>query len=921
LTDQLEPPWLIALAADVCDGRLVDWDRAREQSNDPQTENVIRGLQRLARVVGAHRGETAVPSDASHASEPKVWRHLILLEEVGKGAFGTVYRAWDPQLQREVALKRVTTSGRAPWTEAQHLARIRHPNVVTVYGAEQDDHGVGIWMEFIEGHTLAAIVRERGAMSGREVAGIGIDVCRALSALHAAGLLHRDIKAQNVMREVGGRIVLMDFSGTGALAGPSTTEVSGTPLYMAPELFDGHPASTATDTYSVGVLLFHLFSGRLPVEGSSLTQVRAAHKERRRIRLRDLRSDLPDPVVQIVERATSPEPSLRYQTAGDFEHALAGVLAPHVSAAGSPVTTKSAAEPAHRSRTFAWVLAATTLAVATLIAGLFLRAQPVAPGPEIHFTIGPPYNSGSWPRVSPDGRYVVFGATVEGHSVFWLRPLGAAEGRPIANTVANETPFWSWDSRRLAFFAEGKVKVIDADGSHVDTLTDVTHPCGGDWNADGVLVFGSDTGIHRVAQDGTGRLPLTTLDRARGEYRHCWPEFLPDGRHFLYVARSREPDQTSLYLASLDSPTRKRIMPGYSRVAYAATGHLLFVRNAVLFAQPFDARTGALRGEPVTLATSIKFHPSDDAAFDVSTNGVLIYRFNEGLSTTRVVLLDRRGRELQSLAPAGFFGQPRLSPDGLRVAVEKRAAADAMPDIWMFDVERKATWQLTRSPAPDLRPVWSPDGREVVFSSKRGGSFDIYRRVVDQVQEEEVLWASDDNKRVEDWSQDGRLLAVSVPRKGLWTFDLHSRTASLVRTIAGADNGMQAEFSPDAKFIAYSSDETGRPEVYVQRLDGSGARWQISSDGGCEPHWRDQGRELTFVDAEGWMTAVDVPTGERWKPETPRRLFRVSLPALFSGSNISMSGNSERIVVNTFVADPTVPAIHVIANAAPLAPR
>jgi serine/threonine protein kinase/Tol biopolymer transport system component len=918
LTDQLDSPWLIALAADVCDGKVVDWERAREQSDGPQTEAVIRGLQRLARVVGAHRGEAAAAGGAAEPSEPKVWRHLILLEEVGRGAFGTVYRAWDAQLQREVALKRVTPSGRAPWTEAQHLARIRHPKVVTVYGAEQDDHGVGIWMEFIEGQTLAASVRERGAMSGREVAGIGIDVCRALSALHAAGLLHRDIKAQNVMREVGGRIVLMDFSGTGALAGGSTTEVSGTPLYMAPELFDGHPASTATDTYSVGVLLFHLFSGRLPVEGSSLANVRAAHKERRRIRLRDLRPDLPDTIVQIVERATSPEPSLRYQTAGDFEHALAGVLTPHVAAV-SPVTT--AVEHDRRSRTFAWVLAATTLGITALIAGLFFRAQPAAPAPEIHFTIGPPYNSGSWPRVSPDGRYVVFGATVENQPVFWLRPLGASDGRPIANTVATETPFWSWDSRQLGFFAEGKLKVVDSDGGHVETLADVAHPCGGDWNADGVLLFGSDTGIHRIAHNGTGPLTLTTLDKSRGEYRHCWPEFLPDGRHFLYIARSRESDQTSLYLASLDSATRKRIMPGYSRMAYAPTGHLLYVRNGVLFAQPFDAGAGELHGDPVALATSVKFHPSDDAAFDVSTNGVLIYRFNEGLSTTRLVLLDRRGRELHSLAPAGFFGQPRLSPDGSRVAVEKRAAGDAMPDIWMFDVARKATWQLTRNPAPDLRPVWSPDGREVVFSSKRGGSFDIYRRVVDQVQEEEILWASEDNKRVEDWSRDGRLLAVSVPRKGLWTFDLRTRTASLVRTITGADNGMQAEFSPDAKFIAYGTEETGRPEVYVQRLDGSGARWQISTDGGCEPHWRDQGRELTFVDPEGWMTAVDVPTGDRWKPETPRRLFRVSLPALFSGSNISMSANSERMVVNSFVADPTVPAIHVIANAAPLAPR
>ena len=288
MTDRPEDLWLIGLAADVCEGRPVDWRRAESQVASPEVDAILRGLKRLAGVVDAHRSiaEPAAPSDASVQDHPKVWRHLAVLEVAGIGAFGTVYRAWDAQLEREVALKLLTVSGnRLPLTEAQHLARVRHPNIVTVYGAEQTEQQVGIWMEFIEGETLADSVGQRGSMSAREVAGIGIDLCRALSALHAAGLVHRDVKAQNVMREVGGRIVLMDFSGSGALdPGESGPELSGTPLYMAPELLEGFPASPVTDTYSVGVLLFYLLSGYLPVAGSSLADVRRAHIEGKRIR-------------------------------------------------------------------------------------------------------------------------------------------------------------------------------------------------------------------------------------------------------------------------------------------------------------------------------------------------------------------------------------------------------------------------------------------------------------------------------------------------------------------------------------------------------------------------------------------------------------------------------------------------------------
>lgn len=917
MTDNSDEPWLIGLANDVCDGRPVDWERVAPPTASVESRRVVAELRRLASVVDAHRtlgGEADPATRLAADPAPAAWGPLVLLETVGQGAFGTVYRAWDAQLDREVALKvLLQVPLESPLEEARHLARVRHPNVVSVYGAERVGEQVGIWMEFIEGETLGTVVAERGPMSAREVAGIGIDLCRALSALHRSGLVHGDVKAHNVMREVGGRIVLMDFSGVRAADAHGAPEFSGTPPYIAPELFEGRAASFTADIYSLGILLFYLLSGHFPVDGADVAEIRRRHASGERVRLRDIRPELPDAVVQIVERATAVDPGERFHTAGELEHALMGIFAGH--GVVPPVEGGVAVRP-HAGARAVWVLAtAAAIALAGSVAAWRSVARdPPVPAPLVRLSIGPPYNTGPWPRVSPDGRSVAFGTTVDGHKILWIHPVDAHQGHALAAAETTETPFWSADSRRIAFFNDGKLKIVDLATNHVETIADAPGPHGGDWNADGVLIYGIAGGIARVSADGSGRSVLTTVDKAAGDYQHGWPEFLPDGTHFVYIIRSRVPERTGLYLGSLESPSlRKWIMPAYSRVAYSPTGHLLFVRNGTLMAQAFDPQGAVLSGEPLPIAASVKAHSASDGAFDVSATGILIYRANEGLPSTRLVLFDRHGRQLREITSVGFLRHPRFSPDGNRIAAEQAQTDAPNADLWVFEPAANRASRFTSAPAPDIRPTWSPDGRRIAFSSKRGTAYDIYVKGVDVLGEEKVLWHTDSDKLVEDWSPDGRVLSVTVLRSGLWSYPLDlTQKPTLIREGISAET-WQSEFAPDGRWLAYVSSVSGIPEVYVEPVPATGDRWQVSNNGGAEPHWRRDTGELFYLTLDHWIAAIAVPENGRWSLTAPSRLFAVSIPDTVGGSDYTVSPAGE-IAVNLLQTNQAIPPVEVVVN-------
>ena len=915
MTGPPEDPFLLALGSAVSDGSSVDWEQAERNAADPATQDIVRGMRNLAGVVAAHRSSGANGSDGkqvSAAPAARHWRHIVLFESIGAGAFGTVYRGWDPTLDREVAVKlfpRVSSlDPGAPLEEARNLARVRHANVVVVYGADRDGDEAGIWMEYIEGHTLAEMVRATGPMSAREVIGVGLDLCRALAALHGAGLLHRDIKPHNVMREFGGRIVLMDFSGAQAVAGKVASGVnSGTPLFMAPELFATGVASIASEVYSLGILLFFLLSARLPVEGNTVADLKRAHAGGQRNRLADLRPDVPSALAQVIERAVAIDPAARYQTAGEFEHALANL-------SGASVGSVQVAPRVWQSWK-TWAALAAGMVLASAVTAVVIRRAPFETVQPVltRFTIGPPFTSGSWPRVSPDGRHVVFGAIVEGRDRFWVRTLDDVHGRPLMNTTAGESPFWSPDGKTLCFFEGGKLKRIpvESGNSQSEVLAEAPQARGGDWSGE-TIVFSRHDGLHKISLSATPVISqLTTVDPARGDYQHAWPEFLPDGRRFLFVIRSSQADRAGIYVASIDGDEPRYVMPAHSRVNYA-NGHVLYVRQGLLMAQPFDAASAKLEGQPVPLSDRVKHHASSDGAFDVSSNGVLIFGRTSTDPSTRLMLFDGRGRELHALAPVGHYRHPRFSPDGRRVVAEKVDSDERNVDLWLYDIERGGGARLTSDPAPDVRPAWSPDSQRIVFASKRGAFYDLYSKSVDTTEAETPLAGGPGDKFVEHLSADGRFLIGTVLRSGLWIFPFDPAAKPWMFRSGERGGTWQSEFSPDGRWLAYTSQESGSPEVYVEPFPATGARWQVSTDGGAEPHWRRGGRELVYLSPRGLLMAVDATGG--WEKSRPAALFYINVPDIAGSGDYTVSPDGSRIVVNTFISDPVVPPIDVVVN-------
>jgi Tol biopolymer transport system component/predicted Ser/Thr protein kinase len=874
--------------------------------------------------------------------------HYRIVSKLGEGGMGAVYRATDTRLNREVAIKVLPEAVAsdpdrlARFTrEAQVLASLNHPNIAAVYGVEER----AIVMELVEGQSPAGPLTSEGALP------LIRQLIDALEYAHEKGVVHRDLKPANLKITPEGRLKVLDFglakalsaetaapgnpassptlTMQGAVQGTMAGMIMGTAAYMSPEQARGQKVDQRADIWSFGVVFYELLTGRRLFGGDTISDTLAA------VLKTDpdwsaLPPDTPPAIRRLLRRCLERDRKRRLADIADARLEIDEALE-------FPALTS--ATPARAALRW-WITAIGLVALAGLaVAVVHFRETPPQPA-AVRFQIPAPEKASfgsNGMALSPDGRQLAFIASgADGHPMLWVRPLDSVTAHVLPGTEgAGYSPFWSPDSRSVGFLVQGKVKKIDAAGGPPETLCDIPSVLlGGSWSRDGVVIFGASAGgLLRVPQAGGVATRLTTVDERHGEFGHLRPWFLPDGRHFLYFSRAGP--ETGIYLAALDGPERKRLAATSQAGAYAPpaagsqNGHLLFLREGTLIAQPLDARRFEPAGEPFPVAEQVGSLLSL-GFFSVSANGVLAYRNGAaGTGGVQLVWFDRQGKSLGALGSPGLYGSgPTLSPDGNRVAVDQVDTGTAgTRNVWVMDVARGVPTRFMSDSERDISPVWSPKGDRLVFASIRGTGYGIYQKDFSGSGKEELLLESANIRLPNSWSPDGRYLLYSAlgqkTGSDLWVLPAAAGTPSASKPtpyLQGLYNEQQGQFSPDGHWIAYSSDEIGSYQVYVQSFPAGAGKFRVSAAGGAQPRWRRDGKEIFYIGADGRLTAVDVKTGPKFETGAPRALFDAQIPAPLladSSFHYDVAADGGRFLVNSAATDRAGPAatpITVIVN-------
>ena len=725
-----------------------------------------------------------------------------------------------------------------------------------------------------------------------------------------------------------------------------TTEgtVMGTPQYMAPEQFEGKEADARSDIWAFGAVLYEMVTGQKAFQGKSYSTLVGAILATDPAPM-SIKPFTPSWLERLVKRCLQKDPDDRYQSMRDVVLDLS--TPPQESAdVGQAISSPTGL------RRWLWPIVAgvATLGLAALAFIHFREKAPAAPEP-VRFQIPAPEKSNfiSGPSVSPDGRRIVFAAKgPDGRISLWVHSLGSLESRLLAGTEGVSPPlFWSPDSRLIAFAGPGKLKKVDASGGPPQTVCDLPGQWrGGGWSRDGVIVFGvAGKGLMRVSDAGGAASPLTTVDSSHQEISHSAPTFLPDGRHFVYH-RGSTSENSGIYLGSLDAKpeqqSSRRLVATGSDVAYAPSpnpplgdpgvGHLLFVREGALMAQAFDARRLELAGEAVPIAEDLP--EVGPPFFSVSTTGVLAYRSGNDSANPALQLtwFDRAGKILGTAGEPGQYNTMALSPDGARVAFSRNDAQAAgkggagagggNTDIWLYEFSRGASTRLTFDPGLDWFAVWSPDGSRIIFSSGRDGNSNLYQKVSSGAGNEDALLKSDETKYADDWSPDGRFLMYGLGRQaGLKVLPLTGDDRK-PRPYLETESASQARFSPDGRYVAYTSDQSGKNEVYVRPFPtASGGKWMVSKGGGNQPHWRRDGKELFYISADSKMMAVEVAGASgAFQSGIPKVLFAAPIFGGGTATNTTrydVTADGKKFLINSVPAETTPvtsPPITVVLN-------
>ncbi|HEX8294012.1 MAG TPA: protein kinase [Pyrinomonadaceae bacterium] len=865
---------------------------------------------------------------------------------LGEGGMGEVYLARDPKIGRDVAVKVLPAQFSA---DAERLARfeqeacaagaLNHPNVLAVLDVGQHDGAPFVVSELLEGETLREKLRGAPLLL-RKAVDYASQVARGLAAAHERGIVHRDLKPENIFITSDGRAKILDFGLAKLTQGDgrqSQTEiptwrvdtdpgtVMGTVGYMAPEQVRGRRVDHRADIFSFGAVLYEMLTGRRAFRGESAADALSAVLREDPPALSESNRNVSPALERLVLHCLEKDPAARFHSASDLAFALEA-LSGATAVSGEQATTTHAptGRGVRRRELIAWVVAGVALLAALLALVLppLRRAPQEAPAAATRFHITQPGEGEvlGAPVISPDGRRVVLVVRdTAGQQSLWLRPLDALDAQQLAGTEAGGQPFWSPDGHSIGFIAAGKLKKLDVSGGPAQTLSDAVG-VGGAWNREGVILFSRSAteGLYRIPANGGTPEPLTTLDKSRDEYVHAWPHFLPDGRHFLYVAGTSPREKGAVFLGSLDSKRTRLLLDVESSVAYAPPGYLLYALEGTLVARPFDADRQELTGEAVPVVRQIGFTLGNAwAHFSASETGTLLYRGNTEAANAQLVWFDRAGKQLDTVGTVGRYSDIRLSPDGKRVAFQRLDPEKASSDIWLIELARGTTSRLTFDPAGDSDAVWSPDGGRIVFSSMREGLPNLYQKLSSGAGGEELLLKSDEAKFAIDWSPDGRYVlyqAVSRQSLDLWVLPLFGerRPEPFLRTDFQEVSG---RFSPDGRFVAYVSNESGRFEVYVQSFPASGGKWQVSNGGGAAPRWRRDGRELFYLSADRKLMAVEVGgSADTFEAGVPAALFETRVASITGAPLYDVSADGRRFLVNVPVEENAPAPVTVVLN-------
>jgi serine/threonine protein kinase len=847
-----------------------------------------------------------------------------ILEKLGEGGMGVVYKAEDTKLDRIVALKFLPShlstfdQDKARFIqEAKAASALNHPNVCTIHDIQEQDGKIFIVMEFVDGQTLR---EKKGSISFKQAIEIGIQIADGLGAAHEKGIVHRDIKPENVMIRKDGITQIMDFGLAKLRANASkvtrlTKEGStvGTAGYMSPEQVQGQETDHRSDIFSYGVLLYELLTGQLPFKGVHETALAYEIVNVDPAPVSSLKPEIDPYLDAIVLECLEKDPRERTQSIAQISLDLKRYRRESSKQRVSRVTTArpvfKPSENFHQredgqtkptevsTKLFYWhpwrlgtILFFVTTLSSFLYFGYFNDKQ--LHQQIIRASIPLPEKStlsnergGGHIALSPDGRKIAFVAVdSSGKNNLWLQSLNALSAQMLSATETAQFPFWSPDCKTIGFFADGKLKKIDAEGGTPFTICDAIDPRVGTWSQAGVIVFGlgSTGALYQVSASGGTPSPVTKLDSMRNEQTHRWPCFLPDGKHFLFFIRTTAAGSgsgsDSICVGSIESQEVKHLFHGASDATYSQ-GYLLFMHESALMAQPFDLKKLEVTGEAVPIVQQIQYDARfSKATFSVSQNGLLVYQSSGTRWKRELALFDNSGEKIASFGQPEIFLRSRLSNDGKRIAMEVVDLQSHNIDLWLYEIERGIQTRFTFDPAPDLAPLWSSDGDRIVFSSKRKTHLDLYMKTTTGSVPEELL--SDfggQDKLADDWSSDGNYILFETTndpktKNDLWILPMtgERKPIPFLQTEFNEQGGV---FSPDMHWVAYVSNESGKDEVYVRPFDEPGSqqapvssgKWQISANGGIRARWRTDGKAIFYAADNKIMMAEVKASGSNFE--------------------------------------------------------